>query len=135
MPQLIDVPALRRLLKLHHEGGQAPTALEATVGISRGTVRKYLARARAAGITAQRLSDLPDAELAQLLPRAERLAQRPEPDWACIHLEMRRPFVTLQLLWQEYREEHPHGYEYSQFCGRYSQYRRCLPPTMRQFTH
>jgi len=30
--------------------------------------------------------------------------------------ELKRVGVTRQLLWQEYREEYPHGYGYSQFC-------------------
>ncbi len=27
--------------------------------------------------------------------------------------------VTLQLLWHEYKDTHPYGYQYSQFCERY----------------
>ncbi len=34
---------------------------------------------------------------------------RPEPDWVVIHRELRRPHVTKQLLWQEYREQSPDG--------------------------
>jgi transposase len=29
--------------------------------------------------------------------------QRPVPDWAVVHRELRRPNVTLALLWEEYR--------------------------------
>ena len=36
-----------------------------------------------------------------------------------VHPELRRPGVTLQLLWLEYREDHPDGYGYSQFCQHY----------------
>jgi len=49
---------------------------------------------------------LGDAELEQLLypPRPELAAdQRPLPDWAAMHRELRRPNVTLSLLWEEYR--------------------------------
>ena len=50
-------------------------------------------------------------------------AQRAMPDWAHVHTELRRKGVTLSLLWQEYKAEHPDGIQYSQFCERY---RACL---------
>jgi transposase len=28
--------------------------------------------------------------------------RKPEPDWASLHRELRRPGVTLMLLWQEF---------------------------------
>jgi transposase len=47
---------------------------------------------------------------------------------------LKRRGVTLALLWQEYRAEHAQGYAYSWFCERYSDWRTCISPTMRQ-TH
>lgn len=35
---------------------------------------------------------------------------RPLEEWGEVHRELRRPRVTLQLLWLEYRERHPDGY-------------------------
>lgn len=40
--------------------------------------------------------------------------------------------MTLALLWQEYREVHPDGYGYSQYCARYSAWEGKLSPVMRQ---
>ena len=40
--------------------------------------------------------------------------------------------MTLMLLWVEYREEHRDGYEYSQFCQLYRDWRKKLDVTMRQ---
>jgi transposase len=59
---------------------------------------------------------------------------RPPPDWTRIHGELRRPGVTLLLLWEEYRAEQPEGYGYSRFCDLYAEWRGRLSPTMRQ-TH
>lgn len=36
-----------------------------------------------------------------------------------IYRELRKKGVTLQLLWQGYKEDHPNGYQYSQFCDLY----------------
>ena len=42
-----------------------------------------------------------------------------EPDWAALHRELKRKHVTLQMLWDEYVEQHPDGYRYSRFCELY----------------
>lgn len=42
-----------------------------------------------------------------------------QPDWPTIHRELRRPGVTLSLLWEEYRAVYPEGYGYSRFCDLY----------------
>ena len=36
--------------------------------------------------------------------------RKAEPDWAHVHRELRRPGVTLMLLWEEYRPREPDGY-------------------------
>ena len=66
--------------------------------------------------------------------RMQASAARIDPDWSHIHTELKRRGVTLALLWQEYRAEHAQGYAYSWFCERYSDWRKCITPTMRQ-TH
>ena len=65
---------------------------------------------------------------------AEVAARRPLPDWPTIHRELKRPGVTLQLLWGEHRAAQPDGYGYSRFCDLYRAWEGRLSPTMRQ-TH
>jgi transposase len=38
----------------------------------------------------------------------------------------------LELLWREYKEQYPDGYQYSQFCERYRRFRNKLDYSMRQ---
>jgi transposase len=45
---------------------------------------------------------------------------------------MRRPGVTLMLLWQEYRANHPQGFAYSWFCEHYRAWVGRLDLVMRQ---
>ena len=54
------------------------------------------------------------------------------PDWSHIHKELRRPGVTLLLLWQEYKLQYPEGYQYSWFSDQYRQWRSALDVVMRQ---
>lgn len=54
------------------------------------------------------------------------------PDWAKVHAELRRPGVTLALLWQEYRMGEPQGFQYSWFCEHYRAWTGKLDVVMRQ---
>src|ERR1044071_7707430 len=54
-------------------------------------------------------------------PPAE--AERPEADWAAVHEELKRRDMTLSLVWQESREQHPGGYQYSRFGDLYRAWR------------
>ncbi len=77
---------------------------------------------------------LDDAELERrLYPGNQgRMRQRPEPDWNQIDTELRRhKGVTLELLWMEYKQRHPDGYQYSQFCAHYASWRRKLDVVLR----
>jgi hypothetical protein len=47
---------------------------------------------------------------------------------------MKRPGVSLLILWEEYDAAYPEGYGYSRFCELYRAFERHLSPTMRQ-TH
>lgn len=46
--------------------------------------------------------------------------------------ELKKPRVTLQLLWYEYKQVNPDGYQYSQFCHLYRQWVKKLDVTLRQ---
>ena len=61
-------------------------------------------------------------------------AVKREPDFALVHRELKRKGVTLQLLWEEYREglTPEQTYGYSQFCARYKTWRGRLKRSMRQ---
>ena len=57
---------------------------------------------------------------------------RAEPDWAAAARELKRPGVTLMILWEEYRAVHPEGYVYSRYCQLFRAFEQRLSPSMRQ---
>lgn len=127
---------LREILRLKHACGLSHRAIARSCGVGAGTVSDYLTRAQQAGLTWPLPDDLDDAQLeARLfaLPATPGVA-RPLPDPAWLHQELKRPGVTLQLLWEEYLRAHPDGYRYTQFCEHYRRFVRRLAPPMRQ-TH
>jgi transposase len=105
-----------------------------SLNISISTVSDYLARARAAEIS----WPLPDGLTEQalydklFLPVKTAKAQRQHPEWEAVHHELRKKGMTLQLLWREYRDQHPLGFGYSQFCHYYQDYVKTITPVMRQ---
>ena len=59
--------------------------------------------------------------------------KHPEPDWVQIHQELQtHKDLTLQLVWQEGRENDPDGYGYSRFCDLYRRWLKKLDLVLRQ---
>jgi len=126
---------LREILRLKFDGKLSQEAIAQSCQLAQSTVSAYLGRATVSKLPwplPPALDD--DAALTRLLFPAEHhpVAQRPPPDWAWVHRELRRPHVTKLLLWQEYREQHPEGYQYSQFCATYAAWAQTVSVTMRQ---
>jgi transposase len=125
---------IREVLRLTFGEGLSRRRVAAASGVPFTTVSDYVGRALAAGVGWPLPGGLDDAGLEALLypPAAPSRAARPAPDWAYVHAELRRKSVTLQLLWLEYREAHPDGYGYSQFCNLYRSWRGQVDVVMRQ---
>jgi len=130
----LSMRKIKDVLRLHFELNLSARQIGNSLAVSHNTVTQYLRRALAAGLVWPLPQDLSDAELENLLypslpPSA---VKRPEPNWANVHMERKRRSVTLLLLWEEYKAEHPDGLQYSCFCERYSAFVGKLQPSMRQ---
>lgn len=126
---------IRDVLRLHAAGLSA-RQIAASVGVGRSTVAEYLRRAEVARLGWPLPDGLCDEGLERrLFPPVPAPTERlfAEPDWAALHRELKRPGVTLSLLWEEYRGTHPDdGYGYSAFCEHYRRWAGRLPSVMRQ---
>ena len=127
---------IREVLRLAQAKSLSPTEIAIAAGLPRTTVRNYLSRAAAAGLSWPLPDDLDDRGLEERLfgrpaPPPAILA-RPVPDWEQVHAELRRPGVTQALLWSEYRERHPDGFGYTWFTESYHAYVGKLDLVMRQ---
>ena len=100
------------------------------------TVAVFLRRAKEAGLAWPLPEDLDDDALERRLfgTASAPSSSHAAPDFAAVKKELAIKGVTLQLLWLEYRELHPDGYGYSQFCHLYRTWRRHLSVVMR-FDH
>ena len=130
---------IREVLRLRHACGLSERRIALAIGLSRSTISDYLKRAGNADgkIAWPVAAEIDDVALERrLFPSMDLAAEaaRPLPDWDCVHKELKRRGVTLQLLWEEYRAEHGDGYCYSHFCERYREWLKTVSSTMRQ-TH
>ena len=134
----VSMRRIREVLRLKHEGGASDRQIARSLSLARSTVALTLERAAAAGLCWPLPATLSDRALEAMLYAGHGSRQgerrKAEPDWAHVHHELRRPGVTLMLLWEEYRQREPDGYGYSRWCELYRAWEGRLSPTMRQ-TH
>ena len=131
----LSMRKIREVLRLKWAQGLSHRRIAASCGIGRPTVSEYVRRAEEAGLGWPLPDDLDDARLERLLfpPPPDLPAEsRGIPDWSHLHKELRHKGVTLFLLWQEYRQNHPEGYQYSWFCEHYRTWQGKLDVVMRQ---
>ncbi len=127
---------VREILRLKHACGASDRAIARSLGVARSTVALTLERLAAAGLVWPLPETLSERVLEAMLYAGRSSKQgfrrKAEPDWTHVHRELRRPGVTLMLLWEEYRAAAPDGYAYSRWCELYRAWEGRLSPTMRQ---
>lgn len=135
MPQeRLPVRKIRDVLRLHHQAELSNRAIARTCKVSNSTVGEYLARAEQAGLGWPLPDDLSDTELQKRLFPEKEIPTPPirsVPNWEDMHRELAKRGVTLTLLWQEYREQHPDGYGFTQFRVHYQEWNRAHTNSMR----
>jgi len=124
---------LKEIFRLHFVGGLSQRQIARGCSVSKTSVAEYLAQAHRARLSWSEIELLSEVDLTRrLFPAKGKARGRPRPDCAELHRELRRPHVTLQLLWQEYKDTHPDGYQYTQFCDDYRQWRKTVDLSLRQ---
>jgi len=126
---------INEVLRLHFEHQQSARQIAKSCGIARSTVKEYLDRSQKAGVPWPLPAEWDDAALEnRLFPPLPLIPpeKRQMPPMEYLHQERKKKGVTLQLLWHEYKEANPEGYQYSQFCERYRQWLDKLDVCLRQ---
>lgn len=112
----------REILRLKHEVGLSLREIGQSCNCGKSTVSEVLSRAEKSGVKWP--VDLSDKQLLSMLyPPNENKSSPPEPNMEYVFFEMKKKNVTLMLLWEEYKEQHPDGIMYTQFCDRYKSFK------------
>lgn len=109
--------------------GESERSIMRNTGFSRGTVRDYLKIVSSCGYEPEQALSLTESELHSLIKQARSemkplVSNRKDEFNRQVDLlskELNKTGVTRQLLWQEYINEYPDGYSYTQFCYHFTQ--------------
>ena len=125
---------IREVLRLKWSSNLSNRVIAKGCSLARSTVAECLERALNAGLSWPLPDDLDDAALERCLYPAVVCsdAARILPDWSLVQKEMKRKGMTLALLWDEYKVDHPVGYQYSQYCKLYREFLDRVDCCMRQ---
>jgi transposase len=130
------VRKIKEVLRLKFDVGLGLRQIARSCSIGLGTAHEYLQRAEAAKITWPLGPEWDDDRLEAALfggPPRSRPTVLPMPDFAELHRQRQQhSHVTQQLLWEEYRQANPDGYQYSRFCELYQRWRRKQDVVLRQ---
>ena len=137
----LSMRTIREVLRLKYDGRLTHREIARSCGIAASTVVNYLTRASQAGVSWPLVPELSEQDLEARLfhrPITDLTSRpRPLPDYAAVEEELRRHArlnLTLDLLWREYKEQHPDGYQYTQFVAHYHRWRQHRDVCLRQ-TH
>src|SRR5690242_12624074 len=126
---------LKEVLRLHSLGLKQQQ-IARSCQIAQSTVHQYLKTAAAAGVTWPVPADWDEGQLEQAVfgkPQLHSRRQKNEtPDFGGIRQQLQsQRHLTLQLIWEEYCQDHPDGYRYSRFCELYRDWVKHLDVVLR----
>jgi transposase len=127
---------VKEVLRLKYLGNLSNRDIE-TLGIaSKSAVSKFTARFKKSDLEINEALAMEEQKLLSVLfPELKQYrckTDKPHPDWNYIHAELSQKGMTRLLLWEEYKQQYPEGYGYSQFKEYYNRYKKQLNPSMRQ---
>ena len=126
---------IRELLRLALSSRISASDIGRSLRVSHPTVQKYVQVIQKAGLNLAQIDQMDDDQLKSLIQNVRGRKQdleRPLPDYEYIHQELKKPHVTMYLLWQEYISANPTGYQDAQFRRYYYRYKKKIDVTLRQ---
>lgn len=131
----LSMRKFKEVLRLKYDHHLTNRKIAKSCAMSHVTVGKYLDLAEQAGIAWPLPDDIDDSQIEQRL--YANVSRPPStkpvmPSMSYLFQEMKRKHVTLQLLWYEYKQGNPDGYQYSYFCEQYNRWRQSLDISLRQ---
>jgi transposase len=128
---------IKEILRLHFEQKLGQRQIARSANVSQSTVHDYLARMKDAGLKWPLGEEWDEQRLEEALFPPGRIAAKPpqriQPDFTHVRQQLQQHRdLTLELLWEEYRIQHPEGYCYSRFCILYRRWKKQQDVVLRQ---
>ena len=124
---------IRQLIQLRHQG-HSKRAIALSLALSRNTVDHYLSVVEGHFTDLQEVLNWQDDQLHRLFtqplnPQADRLGDLYQR-FPAYEQQLARTGVTRTQLWAAYKSDNPNGFQYTQSCQRYKQWRATQQTTM-----
>ncbi len=131
----IAMNKLRTTIRLYTEG-KSKRFISNQLSLSRNTVIKYIDRFVSLKLTYEEVYNMPDKELFNLfqIPVSRDLSPKLKSlhdFFPLVERQLKRPGMTLLLLWEQYISNHPDGYGKTQFYSYYRRWKGTMSPSMR----
>lgn len=110
---------IREAIRLHEKCSLSQRQISKALSISRPSVKEYTEKIKGSGLNYKDIQAMTDEALLEIL-RSRPLDTKPreilQAKFKEYAKELKRVGVTKQILWEEYKQQSPNGYSYSQFC-------------------
>lgn len=118
------------------QAGLSIRQISKRLDISRNTLRGYLRQLESQPLDWRQLSQQPESELARLTSPPAKPATATQYEvlrarFAKMEQELTQNGVSRYLLWLEYKQQYPEGYQYVQFCYHYRQWKLASQVSLR----
>jgi len=124
------VRKIRDVLRYKQEHGLSNERIAGALGLSKGSVHNILERFAASGLAWPLPAQMSDSELESALYKRDEPPTEKSPhlpDVQALERELRKPHVTLQLLFEEYRAAQPEGLGRTAFYEHFERHRSQKP--------
>ena len=123
----IGMKKIREVIRLKSTMEMSDRQIARALSISRPIVAKYWDGFLSSGLVYEQIAEMADSDLLRMVERPREAGSTRYHEMAQYFshfvVELKKKGVTLQLLWEEYRERHPGGYQYSQFCYHFNNWK------------
>lgn len=137
--KLINMVLIRRIIQLKSQG-DSTLKISRKTNLHRRTINAYLEKLSETGKELEELLKFSEEALSAIVYNPARVnkpdkrLEELEAHFGYFEKELKKHGVTRQILWEEYREAYPDGYQYAQFCVHFSKYLAQKKATM-HFEH
>lgn len=131
----MSVRTIKEICRLHFKFEMSIRSIAGACNISTSTAHAYVTRLKESKTTYDELLKLSDDELRHFFtPEKEsaKIFNKKPLDYKYLNEELKRKGVTLQLLYEEYRETNPDGHGRTQFYDMFRTWKKASNPSMKQ---
>lgn len=128
---------VKKIIQLYYLAKLSFRAIGKSLNTPKSTIADYINRFNKSGLTLTDLDSWTEDEIYQALfpdgsKRTKQRLHKILPDWSKMHLELKKKYITKQLLWEEYQKTYPDNhYGYTHFCNLYKAWQKRVNVSMR----